>query len=139
MVKNQTTLTFYGGVNEIGGKMVDCKYVHKNGGKLIMDLDFFQFAELIGIKPKVGSHLIRSISEPFSEEDIDQVMHNWLDHFKIKFHQVQASGHLSKEQLVEMVKEIIPNVLSLCILKTSSCLKNTAATCDLLRKPKSIS
>lgn len=44
-----------------------------------------------------------------SEEDIeDQVMHNWLDHFKMRFHQVHASGHMSKEQLVEMVKDIEP-------------------------------
>jgi len=32
-----------------------------------MDLDFFQFAELIDIKPEKGSHLIHSMSEPFSE------------------------------------------------------------------------
>ncbi len=90
-------------------KMVDCKYVHKNQGKLIMDLDFFQFAELIDIKPEAGSEFIHSMSEPFSEEDIeDQVMHNWLDHFKMHFHQVHASGHMSKEQLIEMVKEIKP-------------------------------
>ncbi len=73
----------------------------------IMDLDFFQFAELVDIKPDPGSHLIHSMSEPFSEEDIeDTVMHNWLDHFKLQFHQVHASGHMSKEELVEMVKEI---------------------------------
>jgi ribonuclease J len=90
-------------------KMVDSKYVHKNQGKLIMDLDFFQFAELIDIKPKAGSEFIHSMSEPFSEEDIeDQVMHNWLDHFKMNFHQVHASGHMSKVQLVEMVNEIQP-------------------------------
>jgi len=90
-------------------KMVDCKYVRKNQGKLIMDLDFFQFAELIDIKPKVGSEFIHSMSEPFSEEDIeDQVMHNWLDHFKMNFHQVHASGHMSKDDLIEMVKEIRP-------------------------------
>ena len=78
-------------------KMVDCKYVRKNQGKLIMDLDFFQFAELIDIKPKVGSEFIHSMSEPFSEEDIeDTVMHNWLNHFKLSFHQVHASGHMSK-------------------------------------------
>lgn len=35
-------------------------------------------------------------------------MHNWLDHFKMRFHQVHASGHMSKEQLVEMVKDIQP-------------------------------
>ncbi|MGA2683053.1 MAG: MBL fold metallo-hydrolase RNA specificity domain-containing protein [Candidatus Bathyarchaeia archaeon] len=90
-------------------KMVDCKYVYRNQGKLIMDLDFYQFAELIDIKPKAGSEFIHSMSEPFSEEDIeDRVMHNWLDHFKMHFHQVHASGHMSKEQLVEVVNEIQP-------------------------------
>ena len=90
-------------------KMVTHQYVHKNQSKLIMDLDFYQFAELIDIKPKAGSHFIHSMSEPFSEEDIeDQAMHNWLNHFKIKFHQVHASGHMSKEELVEMVNYIQP-------------------------------
>ena len=90
-------------------KMVDSKYVHKNQGKLIMDLDFFQFAELIDIKPETGSEFIHSMSEPFSEEDIeDQVMHKWLDHFKMHFHQIHASGHMNKDQLIEMVTEIQP-------------------------------
>jgi ribonuclease J len=90
-------------------KMVDGKYVHKNQSTLVMDLDFYQFAELVDIKPKAGSEFIHSMSEPFSEEDIeDQVMHNWLDHFKMHFHQVHASGHMSKEQLIEMVKYIQP-------------------------------
>ena len=90
-------------------KMVDCKYVHMNQGKIIMDLDFFQFGELIDIKPKAGSEFIHSMSEPFSEKDIeDQVMHNWLEHFKLHFHQVHASGHMGKDQLIEMVNEIKP-------------------------------
>ena len=92
-------------------KMVDCNYVRKNQHKLIMDMDFYQFAELIDIKPEAGSHLIHSMSESFCEEEIDieeQVMHNWLNHFKIQFHQIHASGHMSKDQLVETVKEINP-------------------------------
>ncbi len=90
-------------------KMVNSEYVNKNQGKLVMDLDFYQFTELIDIKPESGSHFIHSMSEPFSEEDIeDTVMHNWLDHFKLNFHQVHASGHISKDQLIEMVKEIQP-------------------------------
>jgi ribonuclease J len=90
-------------------RMVDCQYIHKNADKLIMDLDFNQFTELIDIKPQAGSHLIHSMSEPFSEEDIeDKVMHNWLNHFNIEFHQVHASGHMSKKELVEMVNEINP-------------------------------
>jgi ribonuclease J len=85
------------------------EYISKNQRNLVMDLDFTQFAELIDIKPKPGSHFIHSMSEPFSEEDIeDQVMHNWIDHFKLQFHQLHASGHMNREQLVEMVQYIEP-------------------------------
>jgi ribonuclease J len=76
---------------------------------LIMDLDFTQFAELIDIKPKAGSHFIYSMSEPFSEEDLeDKVMHNWIDHFEMQFHHLHASGHMNKDQLIEMVNCIQP-------------------------------
>jgi mRNA degradation ribonuclease J1/J2 len=52
------------------------------------------------------------MSEPFSEEDIeDQVMHNWLYHFKIKFHQLHASGHLNRKELTEMIERIAPKTL----------------------------
>jgi len=88
-------------------KMVNCEWVRKNQRKLIMDLDFYQFAELIDIKPELGCQVIHSMSEPFSEEDIeDEVMHNWINHIKMHFHQLHASGHISKDQLVEMVNEI---------------------------------
>ena len=74
-----------------------------------MDLDFSQFTDLIDIKPNAGSHLIHSMSEPFSEEDIeDQVMKNWMEHFKMQFHQLHASGHMTKDQLIEMVNCIKP-------------------------------
>ncbi len=90
-------------------KLVTNEFVSKNQSKLIMDLDFYQFAELIDIKPKPGSQFIHSMSEPFSEEDIeDQVMHNWINHFKMQFHQVHASGHINKEQLTEMINYIQP-------------------------------
>jgi ribonuclease J len=47
------------------------------------------------------------MSEPFSEEDIeDQVMHNWLDHFGMQFHQLHASGHLNRSQIVDLVKYV---------------------------------
>jgi ribonuclease J len=90
-------------------KMATHDYVKKHQKELVMDLDFYQFTELIDIKPEPGSEFIHSMSEPFSEEDIeDQVMHNWIEHFKMQFHQLHASGHMNKEQLVEMVKEINP-------------------------------
>jgi len=90
-------------------KMTTHEYVHKNQSKLMMDLDFYQFAELIGIRPKPGSLFIHSMSEPFSEEDLeDEVMHHWIDHFKMHFHQLHASGHLTKDQLVDLIKYIQP-------------------------------
>jgi ribonuclease J len=91
------------------GKMVTHDFVHKNQSKLIMDLDFYQFTELIDIRPERGSHFVHSMSEPFSEEDIeDQVMHNWLDHFGMQFHQLHASGHLNRSQIVDLVKHVEP-------------------------------
>jgi ribonuclease J len=90
-------------------KMVTHEFVHKNQGKLVMDLNFYQFAELIDIKPMQRSHFIHSMSEPYSEEDIeDEVMHNWLNHFKIQFHQLHASGHLNRDQLIDLVNYIQP-------------------------------
>jgi len=60
-------------------KMVNHKFVHEHQSEIVMDLDFYQFAELIDIRPDSGSHFIHSMSEPYSEEDIeDEVMHNWL-------------------------------------------------------------
>jgi ribonuclease J len=90
-------------------KKVTHEFIHKNQGKLVMDLDFYQFAELIDIKPERGSQFIHSMSEPFSEEDIeDDVMHNWVDHFGMHFHQLHASGHLNKEQIVDLIKNVQP-------------------------------
>lgn len=90
-------------------KKVTHEFIHKNQEKLVMDLDFYQFAELIDIKPEPGSQFIHSMSEPFSEEDIeDEVMHNWIDHFRMHFHQLHASGHLNKDQLVDLINRIQP-------------------------------
>jgi ribonuclease J len=90
-------------------KMVTNDYVGKNQRKLIMDLDFYQFTELIDIQPERDSHFIHSMSEPFSEEDIeDEVMHNWLNHFNMQFHQLHASGHLNKDQLTALIEQIKP-------------------------------
>lgn len=88
-------------------RMVNADYVHKHQAKLVMDLDFYQLAELIDIRPERGSVFIHSMSEPFSEEDIeDEVLHNWLNHFGLKFHQLHASGHLNKAGVKSVVKRI---------------------------------
>lgn len=93
-------------------KMVNYKFVRKHQSEIIMDLDFHQFAELIDIRPDPASHFIHSMSEPYSEEDIeDKVMHNWLDHFQINFHQLHASGHMNRQQLTDLINRISPRQL----------------------------
>jgi ribonuclease J len=78
----------------------------------VVSLDFTVFTELIDIRPAPGSHFIYSMSEPFSEEDLeDTVMHNWLDHFGLRYHQLHASGHMSRPELVEAVERIGPGKL----------------------------
>ncbi len=88
-------------------KMVNCDFVRQNQSKLIMDMDFYMLTELIDIHPEAGGHFIRSMSEPFSEEDIeDDVLHNWLSHFGLRFHQLHASGHLNRDQIRNLVSEV---------------------------------
>jgi ribonuclease J len=100
---------YYVWEREFMDKMVNYKFVHKHQSQIIMDLDFYQFAELIDIRPHPASHFIHSMSEPYSEEDIeDAVMHNWLKHFKIKFHQLHASGHMNRDQLTDLINQIKP-------------------------------
>jgi len=100
---------YYVWEREFMEKMVSYEFVYENQSKLVMDLDFYQFAELIDIKPSPGSHFIHSMSEPYSEEDIeDQVMHNWLDHFRMEFHQLHASGHLNRDQLTSLINYVRP-------------------------------
>lgn len=100
---------YYVWEREFMDKMVNYKFVHEHQSEIVMDLDFYQFAELIGIRPDPNSHFIHSMSEPYSEEDIeDEVMHNWLQHFKINFHQLHASGHMNRRQLTDLINYIKP-------------------------------
>ena len=98
---------YYVWEREFMDRMVTYEFVCENQSRLLMDLDFYQFAELIDIRPDPGSHFIHSMSEPYSEEDIeDIVMHNWLEHFQMRFHQLHASGHMDKRQITDLCSYI---------------------------------
>jgi len=88
-------------------KMVTADFVQQNQKKVLLHLSFYDFAELIDIRPQPRSIFIHSMSEPFSEEDIEaEVMQNWIEHFKLKFYQLHASGHASREEIMEITKSI---------------------------------
>ncbi|MBL7197151.1 MAG: MBL fold metallo-hydrolase [Candidatus Omnitrophica bacterium] len=90
-------------------KAVTYEYVKKNQASVVFNLDLLNFQELIDIRPDAGSHFIHSMSEPFSEEDInDEVMHRWLEHFNLEFHQIHASGHCSGSEIKELISRINP-------------------------------
>ncbi|MEM5778056.1 MAG: MBL fold metallo-hydrolase [Candidatus Aenigmatarchaeota archaeon] len=90
---------------------VGFEHVHNSCDKCLLNLDLYNFTELIDIKPK-GGEFIHSMSEPFSEGGMDQieeyVMRNWLKHFKLRFHQIHASGHVSPRELKNVVRIISP-------------------------------
>ena len=90
---------------------VGFQHIHNSCEKCLLNLDLYNFTELIDIKPKSGD-FIHSMSEPFTEGGMDQieqeVMLNWIKHFKLKFHQVHASGHISPKELKKVLKEINP-------------------------------
>ncbi len=90
---------------------VGFKQIHDNCRKCLLNLDLYNFAELVDIKPR-GGEFIHSMSEPFSEGGMDQieqvVMKRWLDHFHLKFHQAHASGHCSQSDLQWLISEINP-------------------------------
>ena len=92
-------------------KAVTFDYIHKNQSKVLLNLDISSFTELIDIKPD-GGYFIHSMSEPFSEEDVEtNVMHNWLQHFNLKFHQIHSSGHCPSCDLRDIVNTVRPKKL----------------------------
>ncbi len=93
---------------------VNYEWIRKNFSNVLLNLDLYNFAELVDIKPD-GGDFIHSMSEPFVEGGLDQieqeVMLNWLEHFNLKFHQAHASGHCSVKDLGKVVRFISPKVV----------------------------
>jgi ribonuclease J len=86
--------------------------VRSGGARYLLALDLMHFPELIDLRPPSGSPFVHSMSEPFSEDDVDdRVLHNWLDHFHLEFHQMHASGHASGPELLEIVRSIRPRTV----------------------------
>jgi ribonuclease J len=94
------------------GHVIDSDYVARHQRQLIFHTDFMQLTELIDVQPEQGSLFIRSKSEPFEEGDVqEEVLKNWIDWFKLDFHQVHASGHASMSEVFSAVKQIAPRLL----------------------------
>jgi len=108
---------YYGWEREIQevceGKVVDAKAVGRNGNKYVLALSFYDFEELIDIKPPPGSCYILSASEPFNEEmEIDfERLKNWLKHYGLPQYHVHVSGHIMPLQLKRAIEKINPKMV----------------------------
>ncbi len=88
---------------------VDADYVRSNGKRLFLMLEMMHFPELIDLRPPKGSPFVYSMSEPFSEEDLEaEVLQNWLDHFELRKHSLHASGHCSETELLAIAHHLKP-------------------------------
>ena len=95
-------------------KIITYKEVKKNPTKYVMFIGFYKLMELVYIQPSKAD-FIYSSSEHFLEgednEDMRQVLENWMKHFKITFHKAHCSGHASKSDIKRIVETIKPKVL----------------------------
>ncbi|MCK9151667.1 MBL fold metallo-hydrolase [Methanobacterium alcaliphilum] len=90
---------------------VNYKDLQENPGDYLFQCDFFEFKELIDIKPENAIY-IKSKTEPFNEEmEIDAARErNWLEHFGITIHDgYHASGHANGVEILDMIQEIQPD------------------------------
>ena len=92
--------------------IITAEEIAKSPQQYMVVLNFWYFNTLIDLKPNNGTY-IHSLSEPFNEEmeiSYDR-MHNWLNHFDLKFVQSHCSGHISGTDLKQLIKNINPKEL----------------------------
>jgi ribonuclease J len=89
-------------------KIFDVFEVSKQQCKVVLAVSFYDFEELVPLKPAAGSCYVLSASEPFNEEmEIDyERLVNWLSHYGLPQYHVHVSGHIMPLQLKKALKEI---------------------------------
>ncbi len=92
--------------------VVCCDDIAERQERFIFQTDIMQLTELIDVLPSPGSLFIRSKSEPFEEDDVqEEVLQNWIKRFNMDFHQAHASGHANMEEIFDIVRRIGPKVV----------------------------
>lgn len=89
-------------------KIFDVFEVSKQQCKMVLAFSFYDFEELVQLRPDAGSCYVLSTSEPFNEEmEIDyERLVNWLSHYGLPQYHVHVSGHMMPIQLKKALKEI---------------------------------
>jgi ribonuclease J len=104
--------TYYKWERPFLDEAVDAEWVRTHGREALLLVERNQFTELIDVRPPEGAPFIRSMSEPFSEEDENEdVLQNWIAHFGLAFEQFHASGHCSGPELLSIVRAMGPKTV----------------------------
>jgi len=87
-------------------KVFDVFEASKQQCNMVLALSFYDFEELVALKPAPGSCFVLSASEPFNEEmEIDhERLINWLNHYGLPQYQVHVSGHMMPLQLKKALR-----------------------------------
>ncbi|MHA1719380.1 MAG: MBL fold metallo-hydrolase [Promethearchaeota archaeon] len=96
--------------------LIKAEEIRKNPGKYVIQMSFYSLNDLFDINPTAGSYFIISRSEPFDDEGEveERKLKNWFSLFKIpesNISQVHCSGHMRRDELINMIKEIHPKKL----------------------------
>ena len=79
----------------------------------LVRLGFYDFNNLVDLKPKKNSVYIHSMCEAFNEEMA--ISHdrqkNWLEKFGLEYNYAHCSGHAGREELKEIINTIRPKTL----------------------------
>ena len=89
--------------------IITAEEIVKNPSQYMVVLNFYYFNQLIDLKPDGGIY-IHSLSEPFNEEmevSYDRMM-NWINFFKLRFVQAHCSGHITGDDLRELIRRVKP-------------------------------
>lgn len=112
--KNGSCDPYYKYEHKYVEKRITFEEVKKSQMKYLMHMSFNKLMELVYIQPKNADYIYSS-SEHFLEgeenQDEKRVLENWMRHFKVNFHKAHCSGHASKKDLEETIKEINPEIV----------------------------
>lgn len=99
---------------ELYGNRITFREIQAKPRKYLVHVTFTYLTDLVHIQPK-DADFIYSSSEHFYEgeenEEQREVWQTWMRHFGITFHKAHCSGHASREDLVEMIRTINPEIL----------------------------
>jgi ribonuclease J len=89
-------------------KIFDVFELSKQQCQVVLAMSFYDFEELISLRPSAGSCYVLSASEPFNEEmeiDFEKLL-NWLRHYGLPQYHVHVSGHMMPLRLKSALKEM---------------------------------